>query len=425
MAKRLKSPKEAARELRGETEEEEQAPPAAPAAVETDDLESAMGDILEDADDESDDPYEDVEDASESEGSSEATEESEAPVEGAGGDGEPESGESTSEEGDESEPDPFLTRLADLGFEGVEDRSQAEQRLIEAFVEQRQQSQTQAQQFEQWRRQMEAELAAQRRVEQRQPQQQQQQKGHLASIKPPHVDMDLARKYMVPETDSEGKATGGWGWKADTPSELKGQVEAYQTHLAKWQEDLLTRPHEVLPKIFQEVAAPMIQQYLGQYQSEVGTQSAVERFMEESKDWAYQKDPVTGGLKVVDGQYVFTPAGQKFVQDWDYFADRGMSEQEAYQLAMERRRLGLLEAGAQPEDPKNGKPKPDVKKQAAAKKREALERGRRGSGKEERPARHGGSFPGPGDGSSLSQNPYEDTREFLLASLKEEGMDLS
>lgn len=420
MTRRLKTPSEAASELRsggaGEAAQGKEPEPrqVQSATLDASDLEDSMDEITGAGDAEGD-----VQDDSEY-GPPDSVIEADAEIPSEGSQPSQSGGDESDDDGEE---DPFLSRLSELGFQDVSDRQEAERRLIEAYEQQKREREEVARQYDQRLQAMESQLR-QRQYEQ--PQRiGQQQPSSPNWLSPPPIDEARARQYLEPEVGEDGKPTGKMTWKANTPEDVRKSTEQYEEFIANFQTGLLTRPWEVLPQIIQQVVAPMIQNGIGQYQSRLTTEQLVNEYTSREAEWLFKQDPVTKAPKVnSQGQYELTPAGEQLFNDWERFAAMGMPEQEALAMAHERRELSMLRASGGGADPERSRKN---KETAESKKRESLERGKSGDRGQKSPPRLGGSLVGPGGAggrSATEQNPNYDLREALLRELSEEGMNL-
>jgi hypothetical protein len=211
--------------------------------------------------------------------------------------------------------DPFVARLAQLGFQGVTDPQEARDRLLEAYAREREQKELLAQQNQEvlgYAREY-AQLRQDPRFQAFQqqyfaPQQAPQAPEHWWNA--PQVDLSLLAEYREPILDETGKQTG-WKWKADAPAEYQQQVNQYQHHLKQWNEDLLTRPHEILPKIIEREVTPILDRYFQQQMQQREYQSFAQNVAQNNADWLYARDPVTQQVQTdLMGNPIYSPDGQ-------------------------------------------------------------------------------------------------------------------
>lgn len=213
--------------------------------------------------------------------------------------------------------DPWVQQLQDMGFQGITTPQEAQRRVVEAIQLRNQQlaaAQQQAQQYEQYARayaqqQQDPRWLAFQQQQMQSPQAPEAPQGH-PWWKAPQVDLTLLEQYREEQVDP---VTGQkkLAWKADAPLEYKQAAEQYTRHLKQWQEDLVTRPHEVLPQIIQTEVMPLIEQAFAQREQQMRTQSFVQEVNEKNADWMYAKDPVTQQFLVDhQGQRVLSGDGQ-------------------------------------------------------------------------------------------------------------------
>jgi len=232
--------------------------------------------------------------------------------------------------------DPWVQQLQGLGFENLTDPADAQRRVVEALQLRNQQLahwQSQAQQMEQYAR-----AYAQMQQDPRWLAFQQQQVPQQATSqvpaehpwwKAPQVDLSLLEQYREEQVDP---VTGQkkLAWKAETPIEYRQNAEAYTRHLKQWQEDLVTRPHEVLPKIIEAEVMPIVQRVLQEREQQQQTQQFVQQVNENNADWLYARDPVTNQFLVDhQGQRVMSNEGQHVAQYIDEARSVGIQDPAA------------------------------------------------------------------------------------------------
>lgn len=211
-------------------------------------------------------------------------------------------------------PAPWYSELQNLGFKDVRDEEDARRRMLEALKVQNERQhylQQQYQQAEQYARayaQLQQDPRWQAFQQQyAQPQAQQTPEGWW---KAPEVDLALLNEYR--EQDPESKQ---WKWKPDAPLEYKQQVEQYQHHLRKWNEDLLTRPHEVLPQIIEHETRRLFDQWYQERSQEISSTQFAQEVVQRNSDWMFARDPVTQQpLTDPMGQPIYSPDGQRINQ---------------------------------------------------------------------------------------------------------------
>lgn len=230
----------------------------------------------------------------------------------------PETPEPEAEPEPETPADPespsFLSRLGELGFEGVETEQDAQERLIEAYRQQQEQieaAQQERQQLEQLARYGNQYLAQLREQERSQTQGQApsqqaptQQTGERQEApdpwwRPPEYDARWVEKWR--EMDPQ---TGQPRWKADTPPEVISKTQAYTEYVDDWQYRLLTNPLEALrPAVFgalqedpaqtQQIFEPMFERYYQARRQQEDNQAFWQQVRQENEDWMFERDPRT------------------------------------------------------------------------------------------------------------------------------------
>lgn len=226
--------------------------------------------------------------------------------------------------GGQPQVDPWVQQLQALGFENLSDPAEAQRRVVEAIQLRNQQLahwQGQAQQMEQYARayaQLQQDPRWQAFQQQQVPQQAQAAQAQAAAEhvwwKAPQVDLGLLEQYREEQVDP---LTGQkkLAWKPETPVEYRQNVEAYTRHLKQWQDDLVTRPHEVLPKIIEAEVMPLVERMFQQREQQQQTQQFVQQVNENNADWLYARDPVTNQFLVDhQGQRVMSNEGQHVAQ---------------------------------------------------------------------------------------------------------------
>jgi hypothetical protein len=251
----------------------------------------------------------------------------------------------------ESEPPGFLDRLNSAGFENVESVEDAQTRLLDAYgraqeltdhlIDQNDHLQQQASQSSQWANygqqwvQLQQDPNYQAYIQQQQQQyaQQQQPPQQEAWWSPPDIDQEEIGRWRHEVQDPQTGARY-WDWRPDTPSEVRNGAEKYVGYVQKWNEDLTSRPQEVLPKIIREEADRVFIERMGQlYQQQqkqwgqIQQQNAVEQINSRNADWLYQNDPRTNQVMIdVQGQPVMTPEGSQVTQHVQNLRQSGMTD---------------------------------------------------------------------------------------------------
>lgn len=222
--------------------------------------------------------------------------------------------------------DPFLQRLEqELGFTDLKDRTDAETRLVQFAAEQRRERE----QLEAWRRENEPLVGYGREYIANRPATQQQSPA-AAELKPwqPPVEYpaDAERRYL------ERDESGGVKFKDGTPAEARAQIERYVAYRDGLVEMFATRPDQFIEKVLipliDERSKGVIEPFYNERTAEQQAQSYYEQVAEENRDWLYAKDPRTN-----QPTQQLTERGKLFDQKIAYYAQFGMSPQEAVRLA--------------------------------------------------------------------------------------------
>lgn len=106
---------------------------------------------------------------------------------------------------------------------------------------------------------------------------------------PPKYEPSVAERYR------EAKADGAYGWKENTPAEIRASAEAYQAYIENWAHQLATNPVQALQgfvaDIETRIEAKFDEKYKGYRQQET-----IEEFQDRIRsenDWLFEKDART------------------------------------------------------------------------------------------------------------------------------------
>lgn len=214
----------------------------------------------------------------------------------------------------------FAQRLVkELGFEGVEDDAQAQERIIAAY---RQRDEELAKTKSEFGAQIEALITEVRAAK---PQATVETKGQPTggwNWNPPQVDLQLASKYRTAD-----------GWKPETPADLRQAFEARENYTTGFAQKLVNDPEAALGELIDKRAREIVQQTFGQAQTEQQQQSAYSQLVE-SNAWLFEKDPVTQAPKglSVQGKRVNELSADILATNYGQY----MSKAEVLALAIER-----------------------------------------------------------------------------------------
>lgn len=200
-------------------------------------------------------------------------------------------------------PDPFIERLRSLGFADVTDPASAQERLLQAFEQDRQRATTIEQQVAQLQQQN---LILQSQLTQRlQPEPVQQQAvaapaQQTADPWPQIPQMDMALQQAI----KKHQGPDG-GWLPTAPADVVAKAGQWEAAVAEWQAKLIFDPKGALEPIIEHKAKQLLQQMLGedprkfveqQYET-IQQQQTVEQQVASAWDrafpWMFQADPLT------------------------------------------------------------------------------------------------------------------------------------
>lgn len=322
-------------------------------------------------------------------------------------------------------PASLLDQMKGLGFQDLQSEDDARARLIAAYQEREQQLEQIASRYQQMSplatygqqylqlmqnpafQQFQAQ--AQPGVTQAPQPQQAQQEDKWWS--PPQYDPIIAEKYREVKVDP---ATGEQRleWKANTPAEVRASVEAHSAYLEKWADDLVRRPHEVLPKIIRSE----FEKYFDERYGNIQQQAEVDRLASEIKtyhsEWMYRRDPRTN--QILEGE--LTPAGQQAMGYLQEAMQMGIASPQQQWRYVER----SMAADAAYYSQQSQSQQTTATQVAQQKKQELLSRGNSAL-----PAR-GGSIPERGAGKgSRQQNTSLTPGQQFLAELEADGVLVS
>lgn len=182
-----------------------------------------------------------------------------------------------------------------LGFQDVRDDGEASQRLSAAY----EQSQSQIQQIQQERDQLNATLQAlisQQPQQVEQPQATSEQSGWW---NPPDIDPELVKKYKTQE-----------GWDPNTPPEIRAKGEQLERYVDNWVNKLMYSPQEALEGALNEIFERKFDETYGSRIQEQKNEQALNNILRQNSHWMFEQDPVTKQPRMVNGQYVLTQQGQ-------------------------------------------------------------------------------------------------------------------
>ena len=337
----------------------------------------------------------------------------------------PEGGEPA---GDEPPPEPefnFLDSMREAGFQDIENETDAQQRMLQAYGELQQQFQQQQQQAAQMQPyaqqffQLQQDPAYQQFLAQQQGAAQPQQPPADAKWwDPPPLDQAFIDKYYVVDP-----TTGERGWKPDTPMEGRNQAEAHQSYLNNWQTELLTQPDKAFARLQgaqQQAVRDTIAGIFGIPSDQLdnlkqridldGSQNFARGIIEQNRELIYARDPVSNEIDysrlTPEGEYIFAGvrhAAEIGIQDVREQWNHAIS---GYELAVLRNQVG------------NQTQQQQIQQTNAQKKQAVVDQNRN------LPNR-GGSLPRPEEPNPRPQNEHVSPGEQFADLLEQSGHPLS
>ena len=313
----------------------------------------------------------------------------------------------TGENVDDSPTAPsFLDQVRQLGYEG-DDAEEASLALLETF-------RNMAGQYDD----------IQQQLQQLQGQQQQPQQPAAPETpeptepehwwKPPEFSPEWFEKYREVTLDAAGNPQ--IGWKKDTPPEVQRNAQAYQDYVEQWADDLVRRPHEILPQIIRQEFDRYFDERYGAIEEERAVADFANTIREEHSNWMYTQDPRTG-------REVLTPEGQRISELIQEVGQMGVTNpQQQWELAVAKfdyeRRLNQPPQTIQPPQ-EDGATTEDANEVAAKKRKNHLKKGA-SQGMQNRT----GSVAPAELEPQRPQNPNLSPGEQLLQQLKQDGADI-
>lgn len=218
-------------------------------------------------------------------------------------------------------------RVAELGFKDVSDDGDAQQRLIDAYVQQRETQQQIQQQMELLRAQFMAQQSPQQPT---QPQNPEQPQDWWSAPKGNEV---YRQQYVAGKSDD-----GSIQWKPNTPPQVIKEYEDEQAYYRTWADKLIYNPKEALQGFRNEVLSEAKKQFEDFYRQQTQSQQAasfVDQQLKEHEDVFYQRDPVTREVRRdFRGQAMMTDVGIRFESILGELASHGVhNEIEQWNLA--------------------------------------------------------------------------------------------
>jgi len=153
-------------------------------------------------------------------------------------------------------------------------------------------------------------------------------------------DPSWANQYI--EVDEDGNRV-----IADhVDNETREQILSIDRKLRRWQ-DVLQDPRQFAQAVDQRVERMIQEKFESSYQmkqSQAQEAATVDSFINENANWLYAKDPATGRFiqDPVNGQYVYSDYGNRFIDYMDSFAKDGVSS-VAKQIQYAKMAMGVTQ----------------------------------------------------------------------------------
>lgn len=249
--------------------------------------------------------------------------------------------------GQSAPEDPFLAELQEFGFEGLNDRAEAERRLLDSYRDLNEQA-NRAKQLEQQLQFMQQtamfggmgqfggmhQPGGNQGVAQAgsEPARQPAPFGFDAFSKIDQAAISAAAKYRKVVFENGQDVVQ---WAPNTPANVREQFERAEAVVEQWQTALLTRPHETIPQLVAHFAAPLVQQQVAASLAQIEEQRRFETTLQENP-WMLQVDPKTNRpARDARGQFIYSEAGQQVLDGVQSLYQAGCTDpQLAWQYAM-------------------------------------------------------------------------------------------
>lgn len=238
------------------------------------------------------------------------------------------SGETSTPAGDQPA---FLQKLSELGFTDISDEQSAQDRLLEAYAQDRARLQELQDQMEYLRLQR---VYEQQKISPQPNPQTQHQQQNVDQQPRNYWDIKIDETRVAPWLTRD--ENGDTKLKPETPADIRSQWEAREFGKQQWVQSLLNNPNAALAPILQQQQLAMEQRFqelLQQKEMEQNRQTALQDFTEKNQ-WIYQLDPVTQQPRMGrDGAPVLSDAGVKFDSILTGLIDKGLPEDVAIEAA--------------------------------------------------------------------------------------------
>lgn len=189
-----------------------------------------------------------------------------------------------------SDDDAWRAPYRELGFENIETPEQAQERLLQAYRNERQQR-AEAQRQAQYYQSVQAQLATRETVPTAQSPASDTPSGVIDSFSSNWIDINekLLSEYVT--RDEDGHAV----FRPDAPEELRQQVLKFRQQKEQWGE-VLSDPRQFAKAVDERLEAMLADRVTGvisERETKHADQTAEEQFFSEN-DWIFERDPLTG-----------------------------------------------------------------------------------------------------------------------------------
>lgn len=251
----------------------------------------------------------------------------------------------------EAAPNPFLSQLTELGFQGVETEEQGRERLLASYIDTLTRQQAMEQQYaqvapfisygQQYLQQMHDPAYQQFLAQKQQRTPQPAENKDKPWFSAPEYNPALVERFREIGPDGVAK------WKDGTPAEVRSQYEAHQASIQEWADKLVRDPVSALKSFEEHILERVngsIEERLRQTQAEQSVYGRIETIKRENESWLYQRDPRTQEILVDrSGQPAFTPEGQRVIAHLQDAVNLGIQDTDArWNYAMNQVRSELI-----------------------------------------------------------------------------------
>lgn len=163
---------------------------------------------------------------------------------------------------------------------------------------------------------------------------------------PPEVDLTLLQAYRVQDDK------GNLSWRPETPPAVIQAAEQYRDYVSDWQQRIATQPHTVLPKIVEEIVAPLIEQRVREILDTTDRSRREEAYIDtvrRENPWLFEVDPRTNQpARGRQGELVYSDRGRRIMEIISELEQNGVRDfQRQWDLASKLERAESLVAQQQ------------------------------------------------------------------------------